>query len=318
MRLSLGCALVLTALTLTACDHAPTGTVHDAIRTGDAVALAAHLDAGADVNGANELGVTPLVVAVTTGQSDAVRALLAAGADVNLQSPSGQRPLIAAVTSDHADAPVIMRLLTGAADIDLDARDAREATALGEAVAFMNPIAVIHLLDCGADPNAPGPHGRTALHFAAIAHDGAMTDRLLRAGADPDRPDDDGMRALHWFVHMADDPTADVMTLLLDRTTDLDARNGSGATALHVAVQSGSAPHIKALLDAGADPLAFNLAGHSPVCYAATDSSSGRHPYAVFRATVALFRAAGLDDETPIDTNGGTLAEFEARLIASP
>jgi ankyrin repeat protein len=50
---------------------------------GDEMALRAATEAGDDVNGWNDLGMTPLLYAVFRGDLDAVRLLLDAGADPN-------------------------------------------------------------------------------------------------------------------------------------------------------------------------------------------------------------------------------------------
>ena len=52
------------------------------------------------------------------------------------------------------------------------------------------------LVDLGAEVNAVGPQGRTALHYAARGGDLTLCRLLLEAGADPTRLDDDGRTPL--------------------------------------------------------------------------------------------------------------------------
>jgi ankyrin repeat protein len=59
-----------------------------------------------------------------------------------------------------------------------------------------HPEKILALLDAGAQVNAPGPGGRTALHYAAFAHHQLVIDLLLARGADPTLKDDQGRPAL--------------------------------------------------------------------------------------------------------------------------
>src|SRR5438552_10520716 len=54
-----------------------------AVRNGDARAVKAVLDRGADVNAHNEIGITALWIAVSNGKADVAEVLLEHGADVN-------------------------------------------------------------------------------------------------------------------------------------------------------------------------------------------------------------------------------------------
>jgi ankyrin repeat protein len=58
------------------------------------------------------------------------------------------------------------------------------------------PDTIRLLLDHGADVNAAGPRGKTALHYAATAGHAGVMRILLERGADPTRLDDNGQTAL--------------------------------------------------------------------------------------------------------------------------
>src|SRR4029434_8254246 len=76
----------------------PDGTtaLHWAAHWNDAEAVEALIRAGADVNAANDLGVTPLGLACTDGGPVVVASLLRAGADANAALPAGESPVMAA------------------------------------------------------------------------------------------------------------------------------------------------------------------------------------------------------------------------------
>ena len=121
-----------------------------------AIAWAAHWDAldtarrlihaGANVNAANELGVTPLMLAAHNGSPSMVEALLAAGADPNTTRPSGDSPLMVAARVGNAD---VVLLLTRA----------------------------------GANPNRTTTGGHTALMWAASEGHADVAQTLIDEGA---------------------------------------------------------------------------------------------------------------------------------------
>ena len=76
--------------------------IHDAAKKGDIVAIAAALDAGANVNGSDGLA-TPLVYAVNRQHLDAAKLLVERGADVNALSKIGGSPLMAAVAKKRLE-----------------------------------------------------------------------------------------------------------------------------------------------------------------------------------------------------------------------
>ena len=65
----------------------------------------------------------------------------------------------------------------------------------------------------------------------------------------------DGERAIHFCAHGTDasDDRHHLFDLLFEHGADLEARNGWGGNALHIACHSGSAAMVSWLLDAGAD-----------------------------------------------------------------
>lgn len=78
------------------------GAIHDAAKAGDVVAIAAALDAGADVNASEGMG-TPLAYAVKRGHLAAAELLIARGAKVSAPTRYDGEPLIIAVHSQRLD-----------------------------------------------------------------------------------------------------------------------------------------------------------------------------------------------------------------------
>lgn len=73
------------------------------------------------------------------------------------------------------------------------------AVALASLPELDNPLGLVRqLLDSGADVNAVGPHGMTALHMAAIDGNTETARLLLAHGADPNVRDEQHKTALDY------------------------------------------------------------------------------------------------------------------------
>ena len=83
-------------------------TIWYAAKFGDVDALARHTASGADVNGFDPNGLTPLMWATSAGQSSTVNFLLQNGADVNLRNEYGSTPLGLAAFYGRADAAQLL------------------------------------------------------------------------------------------------------------------------------------------------------------------------------------------------------------------
>src|SRR5688572_13345627 len=99
-----------------------------AVRNGDAKAVRAALDAGADVNAKNEIGVSALWIAASKGKLDVIELLLDRGADVNARDAIWyQTPLSMSLGGfgGAGNADIVKRVLkAGAKDVDAAAMTA--------------------------------------------------------------------------------------------------------------------------------------------------------------------------------------------------
>jgi len=157
----------------------------EAARTGDAAAVRALLQTGAEVNAARGDGITALHLAAEHGHAEVVRTLLDAGAALERGTRIGHyTPLHLAARGGHGE--VVALLLDAGAD-PLAATTNSHATALHLAAAAVGgQRAVAALLDHGADPDArEASAGQTPLIFAAAANRAEAIAVLLNEGADP-------------------------------------------------------------------------------------------------------------------------------------
>jgi ankyrin repeat protein len=118
-------------------------------------------------------GATPLLLAAEVNNLDAVKALLESGADPSIPTEKGTTPLI---------------LAAGAGTDVLRPRSPEERAMAVETAKY--------LVEHGADVNAAGEYGWTALHAAAYQGLNDVVAFLVSKGAKPDTKDGFGQTAL--------------------------------------------------------------------------------------------------------------------------
>ena len=203
--------------------------------------------AGANVNAANDHGVSPLSLACLNGSPALVERLLEAGADPNAARATGETPLMTAAHTGSVN--VVQALLSYGADVN--AMEPRQGqTALMWAASQKHPAAVRALVAGGADINARSAGGYTPLLFAVREGSVESAKMLLDAGVDVDDPAPDGTWALTLAIASGHETLA---VYLLSASADPNAQLG-GYSALHAAVASGTPELVRALLARGADP----------------------------------------------------------------
>ena len=317
------------------------------------------------------------------GLAEVAQLLLDAGADIDGESGGRRcwRPLECAVTSANSsrnNEPIIRLLLNRGAPVRSEtvlaslyaaggtwclerltkaAASAPElfTEALVEAVAGADLDAVAILLDAGADPDAPGPDGRSARRRALTAGVAATVKVLGRGGDEPVERlleaivtgDGDAARSLAAadpglvrrlepadraaLVAAAEHGNLASVGLMLELGFPIEARreatDDDGATALHAAAWAGSAETVALLLDHGADlgardtrwqsqPLEWALVGSGE----APDSA----PEPDWVATVALLLDAGaslngitFDPDEPKRPSAAVLELLRSRGLAA-
>jgi ankyrin repeat protein len=244
--------------------------------------------AAADLDLVDPDGATALVIAIINAHYEFAEFLLRAGADPNVvDKEAGMGPLYAAVD--------MHRLAVG------HGRGNPMPSGLLDAV----DVARV-LLEHGADANAAlrkpiiqRQHtfgdatlgaGATPFMRAAKSGDIEMARLLLAAGADPRLTMPNGTTALMlaaglgWrngsplapsYDQGSEAEAVETLELLLELGLDLNAANADGETALHGAVGGRGSPVIVGfLLEHGADPLAANKRGQTPLSIAESQSTA--------------------------------------------
>jgi ankyrin repeat protein len=232
----------------------------NAIRSGDARAVRQIVRAGLDPDaGIDTLvgGDVPLILAARLGNREVVQALLEAKPDLRIVDADGNSALFYAVDRGFRD---IVRLL-----LSSHGRAARLDPYLFVAVNRGYPDILSDLLEAGAHPNVADGNQFSPIMYAAKAGRLDLITELLKHGADPD----------------FGSPLAQITTQAGLTYEGVPSVTPAAPTALTLAVESGHAEIVEALLDAGAvagGRTALSVAtGHSQTVMINELRSSLRH-----------------------------------------
>jgi ankyrin repeat protein len=227
---------------------------------GDAVKARMLVEAGADVNAQSGPGRTPLMVAASVaGNSATVRLLLDKGAKVDVRDRIDPMPVLfsgggkgtalieACRTGDLATVEMLLE-----AGADVNATDAKNGTALGDAIVYGRTEVVKALLARKASVDLAVSSSRVpALSLAAIRNNVEVARMLLKAGAAVNGVDAAGVTPLMWAA-AGEAGNAPMVKLLLDSGADAKARNKAGESALDWAMARGETVVTRMLSAAGA------------------------------------------------------------------
>ncbi|HEY0048042.1 MAG TPA: ankyrin repeat domain-containing protein [Pyrinomonadaceae bacterium] len=215
-----------------------------AIRLNDTVAIKGFFDAGMEPNTKNARGETALTFAVGNAESKTVKAV-AEKADINMQDNLGQSPLHLALSKQKDE--LFDYLLEKNADVNVGGAkgNLRNQTVLYLAVTRGREDLVQKLLDKGADPNIADSDGAIPLSEACIGSrlSENIVKMLLDKGAKVNNQEKNGATPL---IYIASNKQASaenrraVAQMLLGAGADKKLRDKDGKTALDWANKVGN------------------------------------------------------------------------------
>ncbi len=162
--------------------------------------------------------------------------------------------------------------------------------------------AALYLLSKGADPNAAGPDGTTAVMWAASNGDAELVRALIKAGANVKLQNHFGTSALTEAAIIGSAPVIDA---LLKAGADPNTKNPDGETPLMAVARSGNVAAAKLLVEARADVNAREAwGGQSALMWAAAQSQAEMVKYLASQGA---------------DLNAhGVIRQWERKVITEP
>ena len=260
------------------CDARGWAPLHIAAARGHAHVLRRLLRAGADASSIElECNKTALHWACFYGREDCVTELLSFGAEINAVNHLGDTPAHEAARGGHAGC--LRRLLAAGADANgippLDAELSLASKNLTAALRFS--CGPLFGFTGGGDAGAPSPSTKgesapsqtlaqaacpTPLHLAARSPNPIeCCAALMAAQASVDAGDGGGNTALHVASSLGD---AELCERLLEGGATADARGKGAATALRLAAEAGHVTACMVLLAHGADPFVVPVSAATP------------------------------------------------------
>ncbi|XP_065158607.1 SH3 and multiple ankyrin repeat domains protein 3 isoform X3 [Atheta coriaria] len=197
---------------------------------------------------------------VTNGQVEKITKMCSKGLDPNFHcQDSGETPLSIA-TGIKKPAKVLIALVNGGALLDYRNRDG--STAMHRSVEHKSLEAMKTLLELGASPNYKDGKGITPLYLT-ITHnaDPVFTETLLHDHATLGAQDLQGWQEVHQACRQG---MLQHLEHMLFYSADMNARNASGNTPLHVCAVNNQESCARQLLFRGADRQALNYANQTP------------------------------------------------------
>ncbi|KAI9767149.1 MAG: hypothetical protein M1839_004622 [Geoglossum umbratile] len=214
------------------------------------------LEEGTGVNARDGLGRTLLHWAAESGRDAVTQLLLEKGSNVNARDDSRRTALHWAAKNGHE--AVAQQLLEKGAGVDT--RDESRRTALHLAAGNGHEAVVRLLMEKGANADARDIYGLPVQRLMALgkAARSGLTELvllLLKIWTNLDTGNDDdpsewGRTPLHWAAENGHEA---VTWLLLERGSNVNARDNSRRTALHWAATNGHEAVVRQLLKKGAD-----------------------------------------------------------------
>jgi hypothetical protein len=215
-----------------------------AIRLNDTAAVKGFFDAGMNPNAKNARGETALTFAVGNAELNTVKAV-AEKADINMQDNLGQSPIHLALSKQKDE--IFDYLMEKNADVNVGGskENLKNQTVLYLAVTRGREDLVQKLLDKGADPNVADSNGGIALAEACIGRrlNQNIVKMLLDKGAKINQQEKNGATPLIYLAANKETSAENrraVAQMLLDAGADKKIKDKDGRTALDWANKQGN------------------------------------------------------------------------------
>jgi len=211
------------------------------------------VEAGAQINGHNVFGETPLMYAAAFASDGLVEYLLKNGADPKLTNKEGLSAIHFAAKSTgelylHAlEGSIEQTAKTAGAGVTFHKEGMQVfADDFSKKNSLVRPKVIKLLLEYGADINATTVSGLTPLKCALLVDNFEMANVIIQYGADINYGDETALMTAVWHNRI------DIVDFLIKKGADVNHKKTTGENALEWAVFNGNEDIAKLLLNAGA------------------------------------------------------------------
>lgn len=207
----------------------------------DAIKLLAKM--GADVDRANEMGDTPLYLAATKGQLDAMKSVVGLGADL-----TGIEKKILSCAAKDGDQEMVEWLVEEKGGVN------EKVLNLEWALYFAAQRGRVELMKWLVEQKNVSVNavldGQSVLRQALVQREWEAVRWMIDRGADVTATKDDGSTILHVAVRKGD---LDIVKLLVQRGADVTVKQIDGSMAMHLAAKGGNWEMVQWLVKHGSD-----------------------------------------------------------------
>jgi ankyrin repeat protein/preprotein translocase subunit SecA len=259
-----------------------------------------NLGQGIDLNTLDQNGYTPLHIAAKQGYLELVEEFVNRGSDINIQDGTGATALHGAIESGNLK--LVEALI--ALGANKQAKDARGSTPLHKAVLNQHAAIVRYLVAIQADVAIKDQAGLTPIDLAIQkGYTDCLAAIFLSQRADSHKPDPNDLPYLHRAVLYQPENTQ-LIEQLIKLQPDLQARDSSGKTALHIIAEQGYTNLLATLCQTLQEKNALDLAscdnqGRTPLHLAVSKGNLETVQYLLRKkASLSIRDKDGL---TPID-----------------
>ena len=245
-------------------DHNET-PMHAAASEGQLEALKKLRDHGGDLNCGIQEGKSVLSLAVRSNQERVVEYLLESRVDIAGRG-FAETPLHVAAEANHHECARL--LIEHGCPVGHGRGEEHRETALHVAAANDAHETICLLLKHSADPNAKTQSGGVRpLHLASKNHSIPCMEAIIRGGGAIDAVDADSRPPLHYAVNSNIKGGSAAIRFLAKGGANLDMRDSSGNTALHLAAVNKRLNRVRTLIRVGADLCLLNNSGKSALSF---------------------------------------------------
>ena len=244
-RLAKLISLICLTMMLSANLHA--GEIHDAAATGDLDTVKKLVEADSNLLEAKDKnGNTPLFAAIKSNQVEIVRYLIEHGADIK-EKKTAEEGMLTAATKNSPE--MIDVLVSAGIDVNSSVRKNNHLTALHWAAIHSNLALTQCLLKHKADVDSRDGYRQTPLHLAAIKGSHQLIQSLVANGADVNAKTEIKLTPLHY---LGENPDIESARILIESGARVNVVNDSGETPLLSAIKKGNPALALYLLEHGA------------------------------------------------------------------